>query len=252
MAESGGVKAAGRTIDLFEALVDACGPLTLTDLARRLDIPMSSCHALVRTLQSRGYLYILDERKRIYPTKRLGELAATIAKFDPVLERLGPILKNLATVTGETSIIGKHQGDHVVYLDVQEGTHTVRFRAAAGDVRPSHSSAVGKSTLSLLDDDELTRVIRRLKRSKVTEKTITDPAALRADIIASRKRGYFISRGETVIDVMGVSIAQKIGGELYAIGVAGPFPRVEANLEKYVKALRAAARVIAGADQMVL
>jgi hypothetical protein len=32
---------------------------------------MSSCHALVRTLQFRGFVHILDERKRVYPTKRL-------------------------------------------------------------------------------------------------------------------------------------------------------------------------------------
>ena len=69
------VKTAARTLDVFEVFAAARGPLTLTELAARLGSPLSSCHALVRTLQSRGYVYILDERKRVYPTKRLLLLA---------------------------------------------------------------------------------------------------------------------------------------------------------------------------------
>ena len=51
------VKAAARALDLFEAFSEAQRPLTLTELAQRIGAPMSSCHALVRTLRARGYLY---------------------------------------------------------------------------------------------------------------------------------------------------------------------------------------------------
>jgi IclR family transcriptional regulator, acetate operon repressor len=234
------VKAAGRTLDLFEALAVARGPLSLTELSSRIGVPISSCHALVRTLQSRGYVYVLDERKRIYPTKRLAALGHAFARHDPVLERVHPILAQLAADTGETAILGKHQGDHVIYLDIIEGKHTIRFNASPGDVRPAHSSAIGKSALSLLSDAELTRAISRLKLARVTDQTITDPAKLQADIVAGRSRGYFVSRGETVTDVMGLSIAQRIGEELYAIGVAGPISRVEEHREAYVQRLKQA------------
>ena len=231
------VKAAKRTLDLFEALAAARGPLSLTELSSRIGAPISSCHALVRTLQSRGYVYVMDERKRIYPTKRLAELGQAFARHDPVLDRVRPILTNLSADTGETVILGKHQGDHVVYLDVIEGTHTVRFAGSPGDVRPAHSSAIGKSALSLLSDADLKRAIARLKLDRVTDQTITDREALHLDIVAGRERGYFVSRGETVIDVMGLSIAQRVGGELYAIGVAGPISRVEDQCDRYVRRL---------------
>src|SRR5919202_5082685 len=96
------VKAAVRTLDLFEAFAAARGPLSLTELSRRIGAPISSCHALVRTLQSRGYVYVLDERKRIYPTKRLAALGQAFARYDPVLDRVSPILNRLAAATGET------------------------------------------------------------------------------------------------------------------------------------------------------
>ena len=242
------VKAAGRTLDLFEALAAARGPLSLTELSSRIGVPISSCHALVRTMQSRGYVYVLDERKRIYPTKRLAALGQAFARHDPVLERVRVILAQLAEDTGETVILGKHQGDHVIYLDVLEGKHTVRFNASPGDVRPAHSSAIGKSALSLFSDAELKRVIARMRLDQVTDQTITDPEALYLDIVAGRKRGYFISRGETVSDVMGLSIAQRLGEELYAIGVAGPISRLEEHRDKYVRRLKQGGAEVARLD----
>jgi IclR family acetate operon transcriptional repressor len=56
---------------LFEAFADAGGPLSLTEISQRISVPISSCHSIVRTLQIRGYVYVIEERKRIYPTKRL-------------------------------------------------------------------------------------------------------------------------------------------------------------------------------------
>jgi DNA-binding IclR family transcriptional regulator len=58
---------------------------------------------------------VLEERKRIYPTKRLLGIAQSIGCYDTALERLTPIVTQLAKATGETVIIGKMQGDIVIY-----------------------------------------------------------------------------------------------------------------------------------------
>ena len=79
MAGQDAVKTAARTLDLLEAFAKARGPLSLTEIAQRINTPISSCHSLVRTLQARGYVYVLDSRKRVYPTKRLLAVAGAIA-----------------------------------------------------------------------------------------------------------------------------------------------------------------------------
>lgn len=232
------VKAASRTLDLFEAFAAAGGPLSLTEISQRISVPISSCHSLVRTLQIRGYVYILEERKRIYPTKRLLGMAQAIGRYDTALEQLAPIVTALSKATGETVIVGKMQGDIVIYLDVVPGSHTVRYTASPGDTFPTHSSALGKSTLGLLSNEALDKAIARMKFTKLTAATITDPKMFRQDILAGRERGYFLSRNETVTDVMGISVAHRIGGEPYAIGVAGPLMRLEDNFESYLSSIR--------------
>ena len=40
-----------RTLEIFEAFAEAKRPLSLSELARMINMPVSSCHGLLRTLQ---------------------------------------------------------------------------------------------------------------------------------------------------------------------------------------------------------
>jgi DNA-binding IclR family transcriptional regulator len=248
MSQHDPVKTAARTLDVFEVFAQAKGPLTLTELATRLGSPISSCHALVRTLQARGYVYILDERKRVYPTKRLLKIAQQIAQNDPVLERIGPVLALLQQETAETIILGKRQGAMVTYLDVVEGRQTIRYAADAGDIKPLHSSAIGKAMLGALPEAELTRLVKKLPLPVVTDNTIHDPAALLQDIATARARGYYVTRGENVPEVMGISIARVIGEEPYGLAIAGPIGRLTARVDALVAALLRAGEALRRID----
>lgn len=238
------VKTAARTLDVFEVFAAVKGPLTLTELAARLNSPVSSCHALVRTLQQRGYVYILDERKRVYPTKRLFMIAQQIAQNDPVLELIGPVLTDLRADTEETVILGKRQGNSVTYLDIVESRQTIRYAANAGDVKPLHSSAIGKAMLGALPQADLVKLLGKLPLPGVTGNTIRSPKDLLRDIETGRALGYFVTRGENVPDVMAIAIARTVGDEPYAVAVAGPIARLGARADAAVAALRRAGEAL--------
>ncbi len=240
------VKSAGRTIDLFEAFARAQAPLTLSELARALNAPASSCFNLVRALEARGYLYAVRS-KRLYPTRRLFAVASAIAVAEPWLIRLEPILTRLRDATRETVILGKRDGDHIVYLDVLEGPQTIRYSARAGDLKPLHSSSIGKAALATLDDAELAPLLAGLPMPRVTPATIVDPEALAADLARGRRRGYFVTRGENVADVAAIATAIKVDEEIYGVAVAGPMQRMIDALERHVATLAVARAELAAA-----
>lgn len=237
MADKDPMKGAARVLDLMEAFGGRCIPMSLTEIAQEIAVPISSCHSLVKTLHQRGYIYRLDSPKRFYPTRRLTELAERIARGDQPLRRIVAVTEELSAATGETAIIGKLQDDSALYLDVVDGTHTIRYAASPGDQRPAHTSAIGKAVLSLLGRKEFEAALDRMTLVAVTPSTITDRPSLESDIAEGRERGYFLSRGETVEDVMGIAVAVKFGGEAYAIGIAGPLLRLDAMRETYVQSL---------------
>lgn len=247
-SSAGSVKTAARTLDVFEAFRDAGEPLSLSELADRINSPVSSCHALVKTLQARGYIYTLDQRRRMYPTKRLKEIAEDIAARDPLLSEIAPLMERLRDATGETVIMGKRQGGEVIYLDVVEGRHTIRYSARPGEAKPLHSSAIGKAFLGTAGAGEARKLLAQGLPAH-TPNTITDPAALLADLEAGRARGWYVTRGENVVDVMAFAIAVEIAGETLGFALAGPIARMEAEQARYLAAveeLRSGIETLAG------
>lgn len=240
MAGQDAVKTAARTLDLLEVFAKARGPLSLTEIAQRINTPISSCHSLVRTLQARGYVYVLDNRKRVYPTKRLLAVANAIARHDPLLEKLAPVLEDLRRDTGETVLLGKRQDDHVTYLEVIEGTHIVRYTSSPGDTKPLHSSTIGKATLGLMDPAERAALVARIALPRVTPNTVTDRAALLAEIERSAARGWYETRGENIADVMAISVSFRILDEGLGVALAGPIARMTENFDAYLARLKQA------------
>ena len=239
-------KTAGRTLDLFEAFAALGRPLSLSELARAIGVPVSSCFGLVRTLEGRGYLYALGARRSFFPTKRLLEQARLIAARDPVAERAGTVLAALRDKTGETTILGKRLGSQAVYLDIAESPHSVRYTARVGDFKPLHSSAIGKALLGQLDRAERDALLGPRPLPRVTPATITSRRALEADLAAGRARGWYLTRGENVRDVMAVAAAARIGDEPFAIAVAGPIHRMTLELERHAATVMEARDALEG------
>ena len=82
--------------------------------------------------------------------------------------------------------------------------------------------------------------MKQLPLERVTKATITDRSKLLADIDRSRKRGYFITTGENVTDVMAIAATVRLGSEVYGVAVAGPIHRMERVLTDQASALAAA------------
>ena len=183
------VKSSGRTIALFEVFARSQIPLTVSDIARAIKAPLTSCFYLVRALEARGYLYTLNARREIYPTRKLLDVAQSIKGGEPRLARLEPTLVALRDRTGETVILATRQGHRVIYLAVIEGQQTIRYTARVGDLKPLHSSSAGKVLLSALQPDERAKIVAKLQLHAVTTATITNRATLRQILSAQPSVG---------------------------------------------------------------
>ncbi|CAN5446720.1 IclR family transcriptional regulator [soil metagenome] len=240
MATEKRVKAADRTLDLFEAFSRAGRPLNLSELAKAVDIPVSSCHGLVRTLTSRGYLSEVGTQRMHYPTRRLFDLAQGILARDPILMKVSPILAELREKTGETIVFAKRLDKFVIYLDVMESHKTIRFSAVVSALRPLHSSALGKALIGAMPLPRRTEFVDSLDLTRVTANTIANAKKLLSNLAEAEARGWHSTRGESVDDVMAIARSVMLGGETYAVAVAGPLARMEPLEAKHVKSLATA------------
>jgi len=233
------VTAVERVLDILEAFQRSQKPLSLTDLAEIAGIPKSSCHAIVGTLTARGYLYSLTRPRALYPTRRMYDIAREIHERDPFVERVMPLLERLRDASRETIILGKRQGDAVIYLQVVESALPIRYSAKPGEFKPLHSSAIGKALMGSLKEPELRAALEGLELKPATPATLTDREALVEDILESRRRGYFLTRGENVPDVWAVSAFLTVNTETLAVAIAGPRHRMENSVAECAQLLLA-------------
>ncbi|MGO4391931.1 IclR family transcriptional regulator [Variovorax sp. M-6] len=240
-----GVKTALRVFEIIEAFAQEKQPLALSEMARLLEMPMSSCLGLLRTLEERGYLYETGRRQGYYPTSRLLAMAQVIAAHDPVLDRVKPALLELRDSVRETVMFGKlRDGGQAVYLEVVDAPQSIRYTIGVGETRPAYANSLGRALLSTLTPEARRDCLKATKLVRLTDSTLTTAAALAEELERSAGRGWYGNLGESVPDLAGIAWPVHIGGQAYAVSIAGPRYRVEPRIEEIAAMLRAACRSI--------
>ncbi len=187
------VKSADRALDVLEAV--AAGPASLSELSRRLEIPKSSLHGLVRTLSDRGWVAPAEGGTRLRLGLRALQVGTRFVDEDELVAQVAPSLDRLVAATGETVQQARLDGDQVVYLAKRDTAHPVRIISSIGTRLPAHATALGKALLADRSDEAVGALLAP-PLAALTPRTLTDPDALAADLEATRRRGYAVDDGE--------------------------------------------------------
>ncbi|NED98631.1 IclR family transcriptional regulator [Phytoactinopolyspora halotolerans] len=238
-----GTLARGLTILEFVA---EHGRVSVGEIAAELGISRSAAYRLVSQLRDRGFLSEQQDGGGI----RLGGNAIRLG-----LRALGNIdlydlaarrLRDLVAEVAETAFLAIIEGDDVVYVLQEVGPSVVTMTARPGSHRPLHCTALGKAYLAALPDSERDAVIDRLELRPVTPSTITDPERLRAELDATRQRGFAIDDRELEPEVRCVAAAvlDHSGAPAAAISVGGPTDRILAKHDAIVTAVLSTVRAL--------
>src|SRR5436305_11895703 len=111
-----------RAFRLLELLSVTEEGLTLSDMARSLNISKSSIHGLLKTLESNGAIEQVEDRRFVLGP-RIYDLAQTYNQRAGLRHFALPAMHRLATSTGETVCLGRieQNGVRIIECVVDEG-----------------------------------------------------------------------------------------------------------------------------------
>jgi DNA-binding IclR family transcriptional regulator len=225
-------KIVARTLDFLELFAEKKRPLSLSEIARLLELPISSCHDVLQELENRGYVYEIAPRAGYYPTLQLLDIATAIANNDPVVLRADHALRELRDKVDESVLLCKASGRVATYLLSFEPAHPLRFTVkVGGHVRSLYATSAGKAQLASWKPAEFEAWLATAELAPLTARTITHRDALRAEIATGRARGWFANIGESIGGVITLSAPFAWGDATYIVTIAGPAPRLEARLD---------------------
>ncbi|MFE0424797.1 IclR family transcriptional regulator, partial [Streptomyces sp. NPDC058953] len=213
--------------------------LGVTEIADRLGLSKPTVHRILTSLRLRG-LVELDEETRRYALG-LSIMRLGLAYLDRIDVRriAAPELARLSRVTSETATLSIRTGDSRVYVDQVTPSREVIMAVRLGIPYPLHAGASSKAFLAFLADEDITDYLDRAALTPLTDATCVDPAALRKDIAAIRRRGYARSTGERQPGSASVAapVLDHHGTPVGVISVSGPRERFRTRSAPCAEAL---------------
>ncbi len=235
------ISALSRTLAMLEAVVADGGQSNISAIARSIGMPVATAHRQVATLVAEGYLRS-GVGNRHFPGERLLNLVHRLDEKQLIANVAAPVLHRLATRLRCIVQMGTLENDMVTYrIKMGHGSHALFTRV--GMQLEAYCSAIGKVLLANLPATERSNYLAGGPFVALTPYTITDPAALAAELERVHEQGHAFDEQEIALDLscVAVPIHSGDGRVMAAISAsAGQWASEEARLNA-LSGLKAAA-----------
>ncbi len=236
-----GIQSIERAFSVLLAV--ATEPAGITDVARRVALPVSTVARLLATLENLDAVVRQDDGV----TYRIGPTVSSLAAGNDstLIGRARPFLAEVVERVHETAGLSVLEGDEVLYLDHIENDNAVQIRDWTGERAPLH---VVSSGLVLLAHQPKARITAYLRGDLVrsTEHTVTKASELERRLETIRKQGFDWTIDEFQMGITSIAapVRNSHGEVIAAIHCHGPSYRFpgDSDIADIETAVVAAAR----------
>lgn len=186
--------AAGRAIDILDALASEGEPLGVSELSRRLGVPKSSVFGICETLAEAGVLH--GEAAGYSLTAHCLRWSGAYLKRSSIVTEFHRLLARDPRLAQYTVTLSTLQGRNVVYLACQNSDKPLGVTFQPGMQIAAVYSATGKAMLAHLPEAEMQSLINGDWPAPYTRHGTTDAAAFARSVSTWRSVGYAVDDGE--------------------------------------------------------
>jgi len=241
------IQSVERALSLLELLAEATDGVRLNDISSTLNLNVSTCHHLLRTLMDRGYVAQSGKDRAYFLGNKVSELSGSRMRQFNLADVAMADLRGLNKRTGETVHLTVWRGDELVTIAVLDSHHAVRVVSGpSGKAEAVHATATGKAILAWLPEPEADRIIARSGMTRFTDNTITDHDKLVEEFRHVRRNGFAVDHEEFQPGVIciGAAIRDHAGAVIGSFSCSLPTMRAD---ETYLRSVEAEVKAVARA-----
>jgi DNA-binding IclR family transcriptional regulator len=199
------VPAVDRAIRILSLLKAEKHEMNIAEISEATGWHKSSIYKLLLTLEHHGLLTRDPITKRYSLGVALMEYGRAVLNGFDIQHAAKPSLKSLTRYTGESTAVSILRGAKMTLVEVEESTAQVRIALAVGMTTSATATSQGRAVLAHLPECRLNEILQLEGLAKNTKRSITNPALYRAELEATRKRGYALECEEFEEGLMGIS-----------------------------------------------
>jgi IclR family pca regulon transcriptional regulator len=209
------LEALARGLRVLEAFNQDRKPLTLSDIAKVVDLPRASVRRTLHTLVALGYAETENRLFRLTP--RVLMLARAYLLSNAVSDILQPALERLSEEINESCSAAVLDGEEVMMIAHASPKRIIPVSAQIGFRLPAFATSLGRVLLAALDDRQLDEFLSRIAPKRITTSTIIDKRELRRAILKAREDGYALADQEAEIGFRSIAVPlQRLDGRIIA------------------------------------
>jgi IclR family pca regulon transcriptional regulator len=208
VAETAGpefLEALARGLRIIQTFGQDRRQLSLSDIAKLVDLPRASVRRTLHTLIHLGFAETDGRMFRLTP--RVLTLAGAYLLSNPISNILQPALERLSAGLNEACSAAVLDGDDVVMIAHASPPRVLQLSGQIGLRLPAISSSLGRILLASLDDDRLDAFIACSRPRQLTPHTIVDKNKLQRAILKARSDGYSLVDQEVELGFRSISVA---------------------------------------------
>lgn len=241
-----GVGVAQRLLAVLDCFDPDALNLSLTDIARRSGIPISTTRRLLRDLTDWGALERLsDGSYRI--GIRLWEVGVLARRQRDLREAALPLMHDLTKATGEITQLAVLEGYEALCVERIAAASAVPNKTQVGGRLPLYATGVGKCLLAF-GPRELFAAVVGTGLKRLTPFTLIHVGRLENEIRQARETRIAYSREEMTVGAASVA-APILAADESLIGAIGVVVHATTNLQHLAAAIKMASITIARACQ---
>jgi IclR family acetate operon transcriptional repressor len=244
-AERGGVQSITRALSILDALAESDEGLTLTLLAKRVSLPLSSAHRLLTTLQRQRFVRFDSTSMSWHVGVQAFVVGSAFAQSCDVVALAKPYMRRLMEKTGETVNLYVLNDGGAICMAQEQSPQMIGAISRPGGGLRMHRSASGKAMLAHMPKDEITEIVAKHGMPRSTQNTIVNMKKLETELARTRERGFAVDDEEFALGLRCVAapILDDRAVAHTALSVAGPAARMtDARLAELGAIVAAAAR----------
>lgn len=241
-------EALARGLNVIAAFNAGDRALSLSDLARAVDLPRATVRRVVLTLVHLGY--VAGDGRLFRLTPRVLRLATAYLTSNAISTLFQPACDRIMRRAGESCTAAVLEGPDVVMVARALPAQLVPAGAGIGFRLPAYCCALGRVLLSGLPAPDLDAYLAKTLLPAVTNHTATDPAVIRRAVQAAAADGFcFVDQeAEHGFRSIAVPLRRFDGTLVAALNIGARIERADAGtmLGQYLMVLREEAAALTG------
>jgi IclR family transcriptional regulator, pca regulon regulatory protein len=193
-----------KGLKVIEAF-DAGRPrLTITDVSRLTGLERATARRCLLTLARDGYADF--DGKFFELTPKVLRLGFAYLSSTPLPRLVQPYLEQLAAETDESCSVSTLDGPEIVYIARASQRRVMSIGLGVGSRLPAYCSSMGRVLLAALPEKKCDELLAALSRTMRTSRTLTDMAALGAEIEKARRDGFALVDQELELGLRSIAV----------------------------------------------